>query len=193
MPELDSKQVKSLFDFVARSELLESDAIVDIDENRRVRISEALRNTDAGFSILHADTMPFEYVSNLSVTKSVIIDTKVEWENIATTELGFETDYEVRFLSADNMRIAQTRLALEYEYRSDSNVSEYQDSWGRDVGRLRENMDYSGLGNSMEKVANYAGWIGLFRKLKEDGVPFLQGRYDFMKIEKIGQTTPSRY
>jgi len=193
LPNLDVLILKSLFDFVERSELLESDAIVDIDEDRRVRISDALRDTDVGFDILHADTMPFEYVPNLPVTKSVVIDTGVEWDFRDSGELMFETKYEVRFLSADNMRIAQTRVALEYEYSSASQESEYQESWGRDIGRLRENLDYTGLGNSMEKVAHYAGWIALLRKLREDEVSFLLGRYEFMKVDKTGQTTPTRY
>lgn len=193
LPNLSIKTIKALFDFVERSETIQSDAIVDIDENRRVKMSSALRDTDVGYEILHADTMPFEYVPNLDVTKSVVIDTAVDWELAAAQRLEFETDYEVRFLSADNMRIAQTRVALEYEYSSSLDISEYRDAWGREVRRLRENLDYSGLGKSMGKVANYAGWIALFRKLKADQVPFVQGRYEFMKIDKTGQLTPSRY
>ena len=45
----------------------------------------------------------------------------------------------------------------------------------------------------MGRVAHYAGWVGLFRKIKEDQVPFLTGRYEFMKLDKTGQETPSRY
>lgn len=198
LPELDISTVKTLFDFVNRSESIQSDAIVDIDGNGRVRISSAFRDTDAGFEIMHADTLPFEYVANLPVTKSVMIDIGIDWfagdaTGAGADRLAFETDYEVRFLSADNMRLAQTRVALEYEYSSENDTASYQDSWGRDVQRLRDNLDYAGLGSSMAGIANYAGWIGLLRKLREDEVPFLQGRYQFMKVDKSGRATPSRY
>ena len=194
MPEIGLAEVKALYDFVARSELIESDAIVDIDGDGRVRISSALRDTDAGFLIMHADTQPFEFVPNLPVTKSVIVDTSVDWRKGAVDgPLQFEVDYEVRFLSADIMRIAQTRAALEYEYTSQGKTSKYSDSWGNYVGRLDEKLDYSGLGESMVEVASYAGWVGLFRRLQEDKVSFLRGRYAFMKIDKTGQKTPIRY
>ena len=74
LPEIDLADAKALFDYVTRSEAINSDAIVDIDGEGRVRISSALRDTDVGFAIMHADTQPFEFVSNLPVTKSVIID-----------------------------------------------------------------------------------------------------------------------
>ena len=193
LPALEPKSLKTLFDLVERSEAIQSDAIVDIDEERRVRMSSALRNTDIGMKILHADTMPFEYVANLPVTKSVIIDTAVDWSAEGNDLLGFETEYEVRFLSADNMRIAQTRVALEYEYSSVSAASSFEDSWGRDVRQLRENLDYTGLGESMAEVAQFAAWTALFRRLKADNVTFLQGRYEFMKVDKSGETTPTRY
>lgn len=193
LPNITLADAKALFDFVARSEAIESDAIVDIDADGRVRISSALRDTDVGYQIMHADTQPFEFVPNLPVTKSVVIDTGVEWRNGEDEALQFAVDFEVRFLSADNMRIAQTRVALEYEYDSSLKTIEYSDSWGRDVRRLHENLDYSGLGRSMLNVASYAGWIGLFRHLEEQEVPFLRGRYDFMKIDKAGQKTPIRY
>lgn len=194
LPEIGLKEAKSLFDFVARSEAINSDAIVDIDADSRVRISSALRDTDVGFAIMHADTQPFEFVPNLRVTKSVVIDTGVDWQRVAIGErLQFEVVYEVRFLSANNMRIAQTRAALEYEYDSERKNSQYSNSWGRDKGRLDENLEYAGLGQSMAKVATYAGWVGLFRLLHEEKVSFLLGRYEFMKIAKSGQRTPSRY
>lgn len=194
LPSLDLPSVKALFDFVNRSESIESDAIVDIDADARVRISSALRDTEAGYTIMHADTQPFEYVRNLDVTKSVVIDEEVSWQpSEATNELEFETDYEIRFLSADNLRIAQTRVALVYQFESETGMVSYKDSWGRDVRRLGENLDYTGLGNSMTEVASYAGWIALFRKLSEDKIPFLQGRYEFMKIDKSGRRTPARY
>ena len=120
LPEIDLADVKALFDFVNRSRAIGSDAIVDIDARGRVRISSALRDTEAGYKIMHADTQPFEFVPNLPVTKSVIIDTAVEWQRGEMGKtLQFEVDYEVRFLSADNMRIAQTRAALAYVYDSE--------------------------------------------------------------------------
>ncbi|MBT5719071.1 MAG: hypothetical protein HOI69_05955 [Gammaproteobacteria bacterium] len=45
----------------------------------------------------------------------------------------------------------------------------------------------------MREVAAYAGWAALFRRLQEDEVSFLRGRYDFMKIDKLGEKTPMRY
>ena len=130
---------------MTRSIAIKSDAIVDIDENGRVRISSALRDTDAGFEIMHADTLPFSYVQNLDVIKSVIIDTGVDWLQQEGNKLDFVTNYEVRFLSADNMRLAQTRVALEFEYKQGAESMEFQRSWGRDSRRLRENLDYAGV------------------------------------------------
>ncbi|MBL4573042.1 MAG: hypothetical protein JKY86_08205 [Gammaproteobacteria bacterium] len=194
LPKIGLADVKALFDYVARSEAINSDAIVDIDGEGRVRISSALRDTDVGFAIMHADTQPLAFVPNLPVTKSVIIDSGVNWQSIAMDELlQFEVAFEVRFLSADNMRIAQTRVALEYGYASKRKSSEYSDSWGRYVARLDENLDYSGLGQKLVRVATYAGWVGLFRRLQEDQVSFLRGRYEFMKINKTGTRTPRRY
>lgn len=194
LPAMDVKSLKTLFDLVNRSVSIGSDAIVDIDAEGRVRISSALRNTDVGYEIMHADTLPFDYVPNLQVTKSVVIDIGIEWfPDMDADVLAFETDYEVRFLSADNMRIAQTRVALAYHYESLSGASTFRDSWGRYARRLSDNLDYSGLGSSMVGIANYAGWVGLFRRLREDRVPFLHGRYEFMKIDKSGRDTPSRY
>lgn len=194
LPESDLATLKALFDFVTRSELIHSDAIVDIDADGRVKIADTLRDTDAGFAIMAADTQPFSYVRNLTVTKSVIIDTAVNWQTqTSSNELQFETEFEVRFLSADSMRIAQTRAALEYEYMSATGTVHYIDSWGREADRLHENLDYAGLGSSVSAVANFAGWIALFRALHEAQVPFLQGRYAFMKLDKSGRSTPARY
>lgn len=194
LPELESKTLKALFDFADRASSIKSDAIVDIDGDGRVRISSALRDTDVGYEIMHADTLPFEYVPNLPVTKSLVIDIAVDWLVADSGDaLAFETEYEVRFLSANNLRIAQTRAALQYQYASDSEAISFQDSWGGYVGRLNDNLDYYGLGSSIAGVAKYAGWIALFRKLREDEVPFVRGRYEFMKIDKAGRDTPSRY
>lgn len=194
LPAAESKILKALFDFSVRANSINSDSVVDIDAEGRVRISSALRDTDAGYEIMHADTQPFEYVPNLSVSKSVMIDIGVDWFVAeANKSLEFETGYEIRFLSANNVRIAQTRVALAYEYESVSGATTYRESWGRYVNRLSDSLDYSGLGSSMTKVADYAGWIGLFRKLQEENVPFLRGRYEFMKIDKTGRATPAHY
>jgi hypothetical protein len=162
LPEIELADAKALFDFVASSEVIHSDSIVDIDADSRVRISSELRNTDVGFAIMHTDTQPFEFVPNLRVTKSVIIDVGVEWRQVASEQpLQFAADSEVRFLSADNMRIAQTRVALEYEYNSEIKNLYYSDSWGKCVGRLDENLDYSGLGESVEEGCGIRrlGWL----------------------------------
>ena len=76
---------------------------------------------------------------------------------------------------------------------SSTKTSIYSDSWGRYADRLDENIDHSGLGQSMAEVATYAGWVGLFRRLNEDQLSFLRGRYEFMKIDKSGKKTPGRY
>ena len=193
LPALEAKTSKALWDFVARSIAIKSDAIVDIDEEGRVRISSALRDTDAGFEIMHADTLPFAYVQNLDVIKSVIIDTGVDWLQREGNRLDFVSNYEVRFLSADNMRLAQTRVALEFEYGYGAESMEFQRSWGRDSRRLRENLDYAGLGNDMTPIAKYAGWVGLFRSLQEQQISFLRGRYELLKVDKRGQETPARH
>lgn len=195
LPAIEPALLKSLFDFVQRSEAIGSDAIVDIDAERRVSLNAALRDTEAGYQIMHVDTLPFDYVSNLRVSKSVIVDTGVQWQASSDRagQLEFESRIEVRFLSADNMRIAQTRAALEYEYDSRVGIPEYHDVWGRDAPRLREDLDYSGLGKGVEPVARYAGWIALWRKLEADQVRFTEGRYEFMKVDKSGRETPSRY
>jgi hypothetical protein len=142
---------------------------------------------------MHADTLPFAYVQNLDVIKSVIIDTGVDWLQREGNRLDFVSNYEVRFLSADNMRVAQTRVALEFEYGHGAENMEFQRSWGRDSRRLRENLDYAGLGKEMTPVAKYAGWIGLFRSLQEQQISFLRGRYELLKVDKRGQETPARH
>ena len=186
--------VKALWDFTVRAEALRSDAVVDIDGEGRVRISEALRDTDIGYELVQIDTLPFEFVRNLPVTKSVIIDTAVVFrENGQPGLMDYDTRYEVRFLSADTMRIAQTRVALEYRLEAAGSDPEFGDQWGRDIGRLDENLDYTGLGSSTAPVARYAAWSGLFRLLQSGNVTFVEGRYDFMKIDKSGRRTPARF
>lgn len=195
LPQLSVNENKALFDFAQRSLQLASDAIVDIDADSRVRISAALRDTDAGYALMHADTLPFNYVDYLPVSKSVMIDTDVAWFRVVSNpaELDFVTEFEVRFLSADNMRLAQTRAAIVYEYDGSVGATELVRTWGRDARRLRENFDFAGLGNEVQVVARYAGWIGLWRHLLEEDVPFIEGRYEFMKVDKAGAETPSRY
>ena len=196
LPGDDPATLKSLFDLSSRSIRTRSDAVVDLDIDRRVSISSALRDTGAGYAFLFADTLPFEHLDYLPVTKSVIIDTGVSWSRSGVESSllqEFETGFEVRFLSADSMRIAQTRLALEYEYDSASGTVRYDGNWGRYVSRLRESTDVDGLGAGLAELARYAGWVALFRRLEQDAVPFLKGRYQFMKIDKAGRETPRRF
>ena len=195
VPEIELPLLKALFDFAERSRALGSDAIVDIDADSRVRISAALRDTEVGYHLMHADTVPFTYVDYLPVTKSVVIDNHIAWfpRRGAEDQLSYATEFEVRFLSADNLRLAQTRAALAFDYEHDSEEVQFERSWGRDANRLRENLDYSGLGKDVMVIAQYAGWIGLFRRLAEDDVRFLDGRYEFMKLNKTGRPTPIRY
>jgi len=194
LPAVDEVVLKTLFDFVQRSEVIKSDAIVDIDADRRVKISSPFRDTDVGYNLMELDTEPFEFVHGLRVTKSLMIDTSVEFSpKPGTEDLTYNTVYEVRFLSADNMRIAQTRVALEYQYSALNSSIIHSYSWGRDLSRLDEDLDYSGLGNSTAQLASYAAWAALFRKVQREQIPFLEGRYDFMKLDKAGRKTPSRF
>ena len=195
LPAIELPILKALFDFSERSRDIGSDAIVDIDADSRVKITAALRDTEAGFHLLHADTVPFAYIDYLPVTKSVIIDNHVAWfpDQDTPDKLDFSTEFEVRFLSADNMRLAQTRAALAYDYESDAAHASFERSWGRYAPRLRENLDYAGLGRDVSVIAHYAAWISLWRKLAEDNVRFVEGRYEFMKIDKTGRQTPIRY
>ena len=204
LPAEDPKILKALFDLTRRSIRTRSDAIVDLDAESRVRISSALRDTDAGYDMLFADTQPFEFLDYLPVTKSVIIDTEASWWGEPGVGgraylrgegpvLQFATGFEVRFLSADRMRIAQTRLALEYVYDSRTGAVSYDGNWGRDTSRLRESTDVDALGEALGDLARYAGWVALFRYLEAENVPFLRGRYEFMKIDKTGRETPGRF
>ncbi len=200
LPRQDPKRLKSLFDLTQRSIRTRSDAVVDLDAERRVRISSALRDTDAGYDMLFADTRPFEHLDYLPVTKSVVIDTSVSWRGPAggtadppRFDAGFHTSFEVRFLSADRMRIAQTRLALAYGFDSTTGAVAHRGNWGRDSARLRESTDLDRLGGELAQMARDAGWVALFRRLEEDRVPFLKGRYGFLKIDKAGRETPRRF
>ncbi|MEQ8954883.1 MAG: hypothetical protein RL120_12190 [Gammaproteobacteria bacterium] len=192
LPAIEAATARALFDFARRSERIESDAVVDIDERGRVRISSALRDTDAGYALLHADTRPFAYVNNLRVSKSVMIDTAVQWY-ADRAALTFDSEFEVRFLSANSMRIAVTRAALQYSYSDRSGLILHEQNWGPEANRLSEKLDYAGLGNEVSEVARLGAWVALFRALDAAAVPFLQGRYEFMKIDKQGRQTPARY
>lgn len=181
---------KAAHDFAARSSRIASDAIVDIDERGRVRISSVLADTDLGYEMVHMDTQPFQYVRRLDVRKSVIIDNRVRFEASGQV-MNFSTDYEVRFLQADRMRIARTQAAIVYRYRSEEDRVTHIDSWGPDAFRLEGRTDFEGLGASTA-AARYAAWIALFRNVHENGLPFTYGRYEFLKLEKAGRTTPAR-
>ncbi len=182
---------KAAFDFAARSNAIASDAIVDIDERGRVKISTALEDTDLGFHMVRIDTEPFNYVTRLDVRKSVIVDSKVEF--LATTRgMDFKSEYEVRFLQSDRMRIARTQAAIVYRYQSEIDSTMHIDSWGPDAFKLEGRTDFDGLGQSTANVARYAAWIALFRAVHDQELDFSRGRYEFLKIDKAGRATPSR-
>ena len=194
LPDESPATVKALFDFVNRSHQIGSDAIVDIDERGRVRISSALRDTDVGYDFVAIDARPFEFVRGLPVTKSVIIDSEVKFTvDPDATSLAYESVYEVRFLGTDNFAIAQTQVALEYQAQGVQGPSTYEYSWGPAVHRLADSLDYEGLGEATQAVSRYAAWVALFRAVVENEVPFLNGRYEFMKIDKSGRVTPRRF
>lgn len=195
LPGEDAKAWKAHFDFAARSETISSDAIVDIDERGRVKISSALEDTDAGVDMVRIDTEPFNYVQRLDVRKSVIIDTFVRFsaaDDKAGNTVEFATEYEVRFLQSDRMRIATTQAAVVYRYTSASGQSLFSDSWGPDAFRLEGRTDFAGLGESTANAARHAAWIALFRAVVDNSLDFSHGRYEFMKIDKAGRSTPSR-
>lgn len=182
---------KAAFDFSARSAALGSDAIVDIDERGRVKISKALEDTDLGFDMVRIDTEPFNFVTRLDVRKSVIVDSRIEFINSASA-IDFTSEYEVRFLQSDRMRIARTQAAIVYRYVSAQDRTMHIDSWGPDAFKLEGRTDFDGLGASTERVARYAAWIALFRAVHAQEIDFNHGRYEFLKLEKAGRSTPSR-
>ena len=182
---------KAAYDFSARSSRIDSDAIVDIDERGRVRISSALEDTDLGYDLVRIDTEPFNYVQRLDVRKSVIIDSRVQFDSQGEA-MDFTTDYEVRFLQADRMRIARTQAAIVYRYRSLDGGITHIDDWGPEAFKLEGRTDFDGLGDSTLPAARYAAWIALFRSVHEQTLPFTYGRYEFLKLEKAGRATPAR-
>lgn len=191
LPEEALQVWKAAFDFAARSNALGSDAIVDIDERGRVKISTALEDTDLGFDLVNIDTEPFKYVTRLDVRKSVIVDSRVEFVS-DEAHVNFESEYEVRFLKSDRMRIARTQAAIVYRYHSDSGSATHIDSWGPDAFSLEGRTDFDGLGVSTQRVARYSAWIALFRAVHKQELAFSRGRYELLKIEKDGRSTPSR-
>ena len=188
----DPLMLKACFDFAVRSLNIESDALIDIDENRKVRISQAFRNTDIGYELIGIDEQPFHYVDNLSAIKSVIIDTSVHVSAVKSRPL-FTTAYEVRFINPDRRKLAVTRAALVYHYDSASDTANYQDNWGPRAFRV-VNVDFAALGEATRKVAVVAGWAALFRSVedsvKDSPIDFSRGRYEFLKIDKVGTPTP---
>jgi len=191
LPLEDLKTWKAAFDFAGRSGLIDSDAIVDIDERGRVRLSSTLKDTDLGGAMVRIDLEPFNYVTRLDVLKSVIIDTRVRFDVVADT-MQFATQYEVRFLQSDRLRIARTQAALVYLYESASGAVSFEDAWGPEAFRLEGRTDYDGLGESTAEAARYAAWIALFRNVHENAMDFTHGRYEFIKLDKAGRSTPTR-
>jgi len=191
LPLEDLKTWKAAFDFAGRSGLIDSDAIVDIDERGRVRLSSTLKDTDLGGAMVRIDLEPFNYVTRLDVLKSVIIDTRVRFD-LVEDAVQFETEYEVRFLQSDRLRIARTQAALVYLYDSASGAVSFEDAWGPEAFRLEGRTDYDGLGASTAEAARYAAWIALFRNVHENAMEFTHGRYEFIKLDKAGRSTPTR-
>lgn len=191
LPEEAPDIWKAAFDFAARAIAIGSDAIVDIDEAGRVKISSALEDTDLGYAMVQIDTEPFNYVTRLDVRKSVIVDSRVEFLS-GVSSIDFKSDYEVRFLQSDRMRIARTQAAVVYRYSSDNASTTHIDSWGPDAFKLEGRTDFDGLGASTQRVARYAAWIALFRAVHAHQIDFSHGRYEFLKLEKTGRATPSR-
>ena len=187
-PEADTRLLKTCFDFALRSTRILSDAVIDIDEHRKIRISSAFRNTDIGYEFIGIDGQPFRYVRTLNAIKSVIIDTAVVISAEASTPV-FNTEFEVRFINPDRRKLAETRAALVYEYDSGTDVAHYRESWGPRAFRLYS-VDFAGLGEQTRKAARVAGWVALFRAVAEAELDFSRGRYEFLKVDNTGTATP---
>lgn len=187
-PERDVQLLKACFDFALRSTQIQSDAIIDIDEHRKIRISSAFRDTDIGYELIGIDEQPFQFVRSLSAIKSVIIDAAVVISAQGSTP-AFNTEYEIRFINPDRRKLAETRAALVYDYDSGTDLAHYRESWGPRAFRL-QSVDFDGLGEQTRKAARVAGWVALFRAVAEGKLDFSQGRYEFLKIDKTGTPTP---
>jgi len=193
LPHEDIAILKAFLDFAVRSERIGSDAVVDIDERGRVKLSSALRDTEAGYRMVVADTQPFRYISYLPADKSIVIDNAIAFYPDSDKKMRFRTDYEIRYLRADRQRIAQTRVALQYRYDEATDKADYLDDWGTDNGRLRADSDYAALGESTAIAARYAAWAALFRLVIRQTLDFTDGRYEFMKTVTAGTPTPARF
>lgn len=191
LPQESAEVLKAAFDFAGRSERIGSDAIVDIDERGRVKLSSALKNTELGAAMVRLDLEPFNHVTSLDVLKSVIIDTEVEIEEVQGMA-HFATQYEVRFLQSDRLRIARTQAALVYHYDTASQKVTFEDSWGPEAFRLEGRTDFDALGQSTVDAGRYAAWIALFRNVHGNALNFSHGRYEFLKLDKAGRATPTR-
>jgi hypothetical protein len=189
-PERNPLLLKTCFDFALRSSQIASDAIIDIDEHGKIKISSTFRNTDIGYQLIRIDQQPFEYVRSLNVIKSVIIDTAVRISAPQSTPV-FNTEYEIRFINPDRRKLAETRAALVYDYDSSTDVASYRESWGPRAFRIRSR-DQAGLGEQTRKAAEIAGWVALFRAVVKGEIEFSRGRYEFLKIDKAGRPTPRR-
>jgi tetratricopeptide (TPR) repeat protein len=188
LPQADPLLLKACFDFALRSERTGSDAIIDIDEDHRIKISSAFRDTDIGHQLIDIDEQPFRYVKRLDAIKSVLIDRQVE---ILAAEPGahFVTDYEVRFINPDRRKLAETRAALGFQFDSQTNSSVHTQNWGPDAYRINA-VDYASLGEKIQPAALVASWSALFRAIETGTAEFTRGRYEFLKIDKTGTTTP---
>jgi hypothetical protein len=187
-PESDTGLLKTCFDFALRSTRIHSDAVIDIDERRKIRMSRAFRDTDIGYEFIGIDEQPFQFVQSLNAIKSVIIDTAVVISAEASTPV-FNTEYEVRFINPDRRKLAETRAALVYDYSSGTDRAHYRESWGPRAFRLHS-IDFNGLGEQTRKAAQVAGWVALFRAVAEAKLDFSRGRYEFLKMENTGTATP---
>ncbi|MDT8428472.1 MAG: hypothetical protein RQ757_06870 [Pseudomonadales bacterium] len=192
LPEASVSALKTCFDFAQRAVRIATDAVVDIDQRGRVRVSAAMRDTEVGYQMALADLEPFKLVQGLPADKSIILDTGAGFYIDGPGQMEFMTDYEVRFLRADRRRIAQTRVALQYHYDSSADSAVYEGNWGSDTGRLRESTDFDSLGENTANVAGYAAWVALFRKVLDQSLDFTDGFYEFLSIDNSGQETPVR-
>jgi hypothetical protein len=190
LPSQPLAWLKACFDFALRSTRIESDAIIDIDEKRNIKMSSAFRDTDIGYTLIDVDEQPFRFVPNLNVVKSVIIDRAV-YVGATQSMASFRTDYEIRFINPDRRKLAETRAALVYEYNSSTDLASFRESWGPRAFRTRS-ADLAGLGEQTRSAARVAGWVALFRSVAEGELEFSRGRYEFLKIKKMGRATPRR-
>ena len=190
LPSLNPLALKACFDFARRSLRIASDAIVDIDGRKRISISSAFRDTDAGLELYEMDKVPYQLVKGVRSRKSIIVDKSVVVRE-GRDELEFDTQYEIRFITRDRNAIALTQAALEYEYNSHRDQAMLSRVWGPEAHRVSQ-VDFDKLGSLTRRTALLASWTALFRALEGAGVNFSHGRYEFMKLDKRGRKTPAR-